>query len=295
MDNISINRLSNIINDSLVNIGEDYISDKKTYISGKWAAYCPRYNYLNSKLEVQNTMSTLGKVSAEFGKIYETLILKSLQESGKLMGYDLTLNWETFPIKHLDYFGVIDAVIEDENNLYLVDFKTKHELYIPTKSKKEDKQGTKELIKISEQDMKQVAFYASLVGLDPYLVMLSRKVNEEYGKIAYEVIPIEHNVKNTLHMAFFSSYCIKHNILPRIPKNFKKTVNCKYCDFYDICWNDKNLEFSYNELTLDAYAITEEYTDNYLNNIDSQRDKFLTLVRNDKLKGKYYKALEERL
>lgn len=294
VNNAVLNEVIGIINDGLNNISNNYTSYKKNYISGRMAAYCPRYNYLNSRIETNESLNALPVITAEFGKVYETFLLKSLKENNKLAGYDLTLNDELFPINNLSYFGVIDAVLNTNNGDYhLVDIKTKDRIKDIKKSKDEYKEV--ELDKPELQDIAQVSFYASLTGLECSLVYLSRKVMEDYGSIAYKIFPIDVNRKNTLHMAFFSTYCIKNNILPNIPKNFKKSVNCKYCTFYNYCWKEEPINFNYNKLTMKAYEETEILADEYLANIDYYKNRFLNLMINDQLQGKYFRSLESRL
>lgn len=294
MDNQEYNQVISIINEGLNGINKSYVSSERNYISGKMAAYCPRYNYLNSRLSTNESLTALPLVTAEFGKVYEAILLQSLKNQNKLAGYDLSLNNELFPIPNLSYFGVIDAVLNVGNgNYHLIDIKTKDRIKDIKKSKDEYKEV--ELDSPDLQDIAQVSFYASLTGLNCSLVYLSRKVMEEYGQIAYKVFPIDVNRKNTLHMAFFSTYCIKNNILPNIPKNFKKSVNCKYCSYYDYCWKDKPIDINYNKLTMKAYEDTEIMADEYLHNIGYYRDKFINKMMNDQLRGKYFKSLEERL
>ena len=280
MDNYQITRLTKIVGDSLNSIKKEYTAYPKMYLSGKDAAYCPRKNYLKSKLKTKESLTALPLVTAEFGKIYETLLLNQLQVSGDLAGYDLTINDDLFYIPNLSYFGVIDAVISTDNEFLLIDVKTKHDLKDNTPS---------------EQDIAQISFYSAITGLPCALVYLSRKVTEEFNKITYEVIPIEVNANHILHMAFFSTYCIKWNILPNIPKTFKKSIHCKYCSFYDYCWKDTPLEFKYNELTMQAYTDTKILADAYVENIDNMRTKFISLMQQDKLQGKYFRKLEERI
>lgn len=265
---------------SLNNISKEITGKSKNYITGKTASYCPRLSFLNAKMPVNSTLTALPLITAEFGKIYEAILLKQLKEENSLAGYSLTINTDLFPVDNLNYFGVIDGVINLNGQYVLVDIKTKHEV--------------KDL-KPEPQDIAQVSFYSAITGLPCALIYLSRKVSEKYNEVSFEIVPIQVDAKYSLHMAFFASYCIKYNILPRIPKTFKKTVHCKHCDFNDYCWSDKTFPTTFNEVTMAAYEITEKYTDDYLANIDTHREKFISLMNADKLKGRYFKTIEEVL
>jgi CRISPR/Cas system-associated exonuclease Cas4 (RecB family) len=285
---LGVHVLNNLVADTLDNIGNRYTAYKKSYISGRNAAFCPRLNYFNSQLENPVSIPARNKLAMEFGKTHETLFLKSLDNLSD-MWYDLTINDELFPIDNLSYFGVIDTVIKQDNKYYLADIKSKHELG-------EDH-------KPYDTDIAQVSFYAAITGLDPYLIYLSRKVQEKYGEYTYTVLPIAYDRKHILHMAFFSSYCIKHNILPKVPKNFKRSVQCKYCDFYDKCWKThhpeplyaENFGSSFNQLTMDAYTITEQYAEEYITHSEEYTNLFLNKMMNNQLQGKYYKSLDSRI
>lgn len=280
LTNQQIAELKQEVELSLASISKNIIGKPKNYITGKTASYCPRLSFLNAKMPADATLTALPLITAEFGKIYEAILLNQLRTNNILAGYSLTINTDLFPVENLNYFGVIDGVINVNGKYVLVDIKTKHEV--------------KEL-KPEPQDIAQVSFYSAITGLPCALIYLSRKISEKYNEVSFEIVPVQVDPKYSLHMAFFASYCIKHNILPRIPKTFKKTVHCKHCDFNDYCWSEKPFPTKFNEVTMAAYEITEKYTDDYLANIDDYRDQFIKLMLADKLKGRYFKTIEEIL
>jgi glutaredoxin len=279
--NAEFSSLNNIIHNGLYGIKKTYIDKKRDYATGKNAGYCPRMAYLNSKMENEVTLEALPLVTASMGKAYEDIMLKSLQEQGTLFGYDLTLNNNTFPVPHLNFYGTIDAVVKDDNEkLFVVDFKTKNSVDDDTKA--------------TPADIAQLSSYCALTGLPGSLIYLSRKVNESYNTIGYKVVQLDIDYKHILHIMFFSSLCIRNNILPPKPKNFKKTVHCSYCSFLPFCYEDKEIPFAYNNVTKEAYEESEKYAIDYFTNIDEHRERFINKVKSNELRGYYFKSLEER-
>ena len=209
--------------------------------------------------------------AAQLGNCTETMVIDALLEkfTEKVFAYNLSINSKENGFdseEWINYSGKIDLILNSsDNDIIICDIKTYgKDLRI-------------------EQYTAQLQFYAAVTGARKAAILSFSRNLMINGKFAFDVIDIpvtnQHKI-NAMTVAFYSQLCTEVNILPSKPKEFRKTVECKYCWFKEKCWNNSiAAEFSNDEhklLYIKAVKLATEFI-----NKPGRLERFINSVKKE--------------
>jgi hypothetical protein len=259
-------------------------------------AHCSRYNALTLNTEVNNDSEPSLALYASIGNCIEDFVANALKQSNKLIDiqYKPKLHKDD---PEINLSGIIDILYTNElNQLAILEVKstsriaTKENLYYK-KDGTVGKSKTQGIVDLgpSISHKTQAEIYASITGiLDVSILYISRNVIENYGEgVAHHIYKVDtsyHNMFNTMQELYYAQLCHTENVVPSRPTGYRKTIECKYCDLLDACYNT----IPNDVLTPDQIRLKQEaavLTQIFMNNMQERRDMVIDdLVKSDKLR-----------
>lgn len=244
------------------------------------AGFCPRKNVLNSFLSHQEEMQIAGKFYTAVGDCIENAYADLFKFNGKLVVnslriYDNESYVKTFDQKFIffdddekiNYSGIVDLIILNDGQLYLLDVKTCGEL--PEKN--------------SLGYERQVQFYSAVLGINKCGILYqSRNIKSSFtNPLDVRILNVDTSVEKlteVMTIAYFSKLCIENELLPKRNEKFKKTVQCKHCSFNDFCHNQGSLEtyplIEDDEEELKLWQKSEKLAEKFLENQKVRFERF---------------------
>lgn len=216
---------------------------------GSSAGFCPRLNFLYAKmasLDVETTPESV--LYMKIGDGIESALAESLAAKNRLFYSNLRLP-KTDP--HIG--GKIDLVYLDESDKIIIG-EVKSCGALPSKPK--------------FSHMQQLLTYLAFGGYrQGKLIYISRNVSNGKRVLMriFEADVSEASMLRTLKKACYTELAIRANVLPVIPLEFRKSVQCKYCAFKERCWADDPTieqfpEYTHVEVDQQAALLAEANT-----------------------------------
>lgn len=251
----------NLIVENLVSSGYTRTSNRMR--GAELGQECIRKNTLRLDTLQVDPMSGWGVIATESGTAIENFIVRNiiLNDPEKVAAYNM---WCP-KIPELDFSGKLDFIYRPtETELVVVDFKTTQRLnekehVVPyekaTALVEEFSEDTEELLKALKKSKKysakstlttmddymwQVATYCTFTFIENGMVYVISRSPEEwkepFTRRYYEFL-VDSDVRNlVVARGLVAQHAYNEGRLVPKPKNYKKTVQCKYCDFNDHCW-----------------------------------------------------------
>lgn len=254
---------------------------RKSLYSGD-TAYCPRRGALHIATpdDVKETNDIVGAIYQGVGIGAHDAVGSWFGLSGKLVASEAY-----YKNKVLGLGGYIDAVILLDGEHHIVELKT-----IGKKLPKKPKL----------KHVFQAATYSVVSGIDnTHIVYISRDVAKYTGGIR-QLKAVEFSLedsirrsgidlrKEALKNVAFAAAGVELKIIPNIPRHIKYKSHCKYCPFFQTCWEDEitqvfESDFLFqDQLSLEDedafYKLAQKKAKKILNN-KSRKDDFLRTLK----------------
>lgn len=192
------------------------------------AAYCSRKSVLFATRDGENIGNAAGKFYMETGTTVHRIIQQAFQRSGILVEAERRIN---LTYKGIELRGMVDAIVEVDDELKVVEIKTCGAL--PGKPKKEH--------------LHQALTYALITGIYKVVIFyMSRKVASFDGRLEcvefeIDVTPVQLDmVAEILATSFIGT---EEKVIPPIPLYIASQGDCGFCPFTKICWGTESKKF----------------------------------------------------
>lgn len=252
----------------LLDLNSDIITkQKRERLLASYAGFCARKNYYLAQSSVEDTDNLSSKLYKNIGLAIEDTISKGLINNNKLIAFQHKLE---ITDQCLNIGGVIDYVyLDNANNITIGECKSVKEL-----SSEKGKGYT-----VTLAHKVQSLIYSAYTGIDNVnLIVVSRKVIESFQQpVAMGIFNLDTSYEELLKVmttAYYSQLCIDNNIIPIKDSTFRKTIECKYCPFLDICsTSEDKLEHS------DILEEADELAKVFLSNRNERFNTFKKLLK----------------
>lgn len=215
--------------------------------------YCPRENWLQGNVGREGgvTSATMSLYQG-VGNGVEERIVKGTMEHGKLLGTQVKL---PNPPKNfgVDVGGYIDMIAYDSlGRVAAYEIKTTGAM--PTS--------------IKPKHLSQAMTYSVLGGLDiVYVIYVGRKV-QDFPDPTPLVKVFQVDVGNLLReygtTILLTTSALSSPEAPPRPATFRKSNECQYCDFQQICWRDEGFDTMSARKSAEHLASAEKTVDELL-------------------------------
>lgn len=247
----NVPKLETNYEDNLWSLIEQGMGKQDSYLKSSIhasSAYCSRFNALTLNKVVENNSSPELSLFAHLGNCIEEFVINSLIKSDRLVTsqYRCELHENDPEIK---IGGLVDIIYKNQNNnLAILEIKSTKSII--TKENYNSSGKKSKSVGISESGASishktQAEIYAGMTGIDDVSILyISRAVVEEFnGGIAHHIHKIDVSDKNLILRftdLYYAYYCALEGLIPEIPSNFRKTVECKNCDLNPTCFTEIN-------------------------------------------------------
>jgi len=194
-------------------------------------AMCPRKDVIinvRKRLlgEAEYTWTAVSEFYTQVGETMHNVVRNGLQSQNKLFGIE-----EKIPDIEINLAGYIDAIIEDEGALKVLEIKSCGVL--PVKEK--------------PQHRNQAILYSISSGLPATILYVSRKVagyDKQLMMTTFDIWPSEDECTELLTRLCLARAAYMKQSIPRIPDYFTDEKHCEtiYCPFTKNCWGGINDE-----------------------------------------------------
>lgn len=306
IDNIPIDAyIENLLTATL--IYPAYERSRSQMRGAELAHACMRINTL--RLSELNSSETVGfpVITAEAGKAIEKLIRDNLikEHPDKLLLYDAWL--PKINKMGLSYSGKLDLLLDIPGyGMTVVDIKTTTRLSDEKRvsldeveeaildnnhiddildSLKTVKKGTRKSSATWDKWLYQLIGYATFLDITHTAIFAISRSKENFNE-PVTVMTKYFDVTDEQKYDTITKMLLAHRLhdqlaIPAKPPKFKKTVHCKYCDFFKMCWEGQkhnNLELTQqqtSELYHEIYPEAVELYDKYRAKLAWVRDKMI--------------------
>lgn len=261
------------------------------------ASLCPRQIAFRMSVDTHETDRPKSlPYYAAIGNALEYVALEQYREKQQLIISQWKIPEELTKLG-LDMGGVIDAIIEVDEKIIMIDIKTvgtveaapflmlNHEdMQSLTKGSSIEIHASDSRIKETaikgskDSHLSQMQLYAAITGIpDVYLQIMSRKVQDRFNvhdsspTVKFERVPTEATqLEKRVAVALYGIRCKELGLIPDVLLGIKKSqCSDAFCNFQNYCWqgNSNNLEVNLQpispekskELKMEAYALAKEY------------------------------------
>lgn len=194
-------------------------------------AYCSRKNWFHANVDGGEsiTPATLNLYQG-VGNGVEERIVSGLEAHGQLLGSQVSLPNPDSKFK-VNVGGYIDAIgLDGKGNLAAFEIKTTGAM--PSQPKL--------------NHLSQAMTYACLGGLDTvYIIYVGRQVQnfpDPSPLVKAFLIDVKNLLSQYMTNIVMSCHALKSLEAPQRPPTFRKSSECQYCDFVEMCWKDASLK-----------------------------------------------------
>lgn len=256
---------------------------------------------------------------AALGNAIEENVLRKYRSAGQLY-LDQWKIPEQLTKLGLNVGGIIDAFIEIDGELVLLDIKTvgavesapyiqlhSHEvndlvsgvdLVFPATDKR-----LKETIEkgVKDSHIAQLQLYAAITGIDNvYIQLMSRKVQDTYTtdgdpSVKFEMVPVStSSLEKRVAIVHYAERCRELGYLPDKLAGIKKTMcSDAFCEFQAFCWKDEDCGTSLQpipaEMSVAIKLESIEFAKEYIAKRPERKELTLKLLADEKLKRDFAK------
>lgn len=247
---------------------ESRIRGGRLYASS--AALCPRKEAFNNHPAIDNGMEQQSVTRLLYTEIGHTI------ESVLIAGFGSSLVVEHYKVNNdaLNLGGEIDAIIRKGDHLYIVEIKSCGAVPVRPKA----------------AHVRQAQVYAALTGLPAVLLYWSRNVESwkagraEIAATAFDIDTSSETLQQVMRNVALSRIYTDLTVNPPMPDGMRKTVDCAYCPYYSICW-DNGTPLYDNDATeaqvTEASRRAADFAARWLATMDKRRELFKIKVNDD--------------
>lgn len=218
-----------------------YKGHKKT-IRASESGVCPRLNTFRAYNKgVVSEVTAASVAYMEIGNAIENMLIDSLVRNNKLIARGFKL-----PKNDINVVGIVDAIFLDhKDQVAILEIKTCGQL-------PEEPVYT---------HLRQAQIYSAFTGIDKvYLTYISRNVkNNFYEDLSIKTFLVPTGKTELITVLYFAAqsyYAIENKSIVPKPNSFRKTIECKHCDFIKFCWDNEEEDYS---AISDQLEVTDKY------------------------------------
>lgn len=256
---------------------------------------------------------------ATLGNAIEENVLRKYRNAGQLYLEQWKIP-EALTNLGLNVGGIIDAIIEIDGELVLLDIKTvgsvesapyiqllQHEVnnlvtgvdLIFSATDKRLKETVEKGVKDSH--IAQLQLYAAITGIDNvYIQLMSRKVQDTYTtagdpSVKFEMVPVSiSSLEKRVAIVHYAERCRELGFLPDKLAGIKKTMcSDAFCEFQAFCWKDEDFGTTLQPITPEMSTTLKleaiEFAQSYISKREERKELTLKLLADEKTKREFAK------